>query len=51
MKKQRVVRSIPVEEGSGNVYADLDYANSASMLVKAELAAKVGEIAGLRSTV
>jgi predicted XRE-type DNA-binding protein len=49
MKKQRVVRSIPVEEGSGNVYADLDYANSASMLVKAELAAKIGEIIQLRT--
>ena len=44
MKKQRVVRGVPVEEGSGNVYADLGYAGSASMLVKAELAAKIGEI-------
>ena len=35
MKKQRVVRGIPVEEGSGNVYADLGYADSASMLVNA----------------
>src|SRR5437879_4266690 len=25
MKKQRVVRGIPVEEGSGNVYRDLGY--------------------------
>jgi len=25
MKKQRVVRGIPVEEGSGNVYTDLGY--------------------------
>ena len=44
MKKQRVVRGIPVEESSGNVYADLGYADSESMLVKAELAAKVAEI-------
>jgi predicted XRE-type DNA-binding protein len=44
MKKQRVVRGIPVEEGSGNVYADLGYADSESMLVKAELAAKIAEI-------
>jgi predicted XRE-type DNA-binding protein len=44
MKKLRVVRGVPVEEGSRNVYADLGYANSASMLVKAELAAKIGEI-------
>jgi predicted XRE-type DNA-binding protein len=44
MKKQRVVRGIPVEEGLGNVYADLGYADSESMLVKAELAAKIAEI-------
>ena len=44
MKKQRVVRGVPVEKGSCNVYADLGYADSASMLVKAELAAKIGEI-------
>jgi predicted XRE-type DNA-binding protein len=44
MKKQRVVRGVVVEEGSGNVYADLDYADSESMLVKAELAAKIAEI-------
>ncbi len=44
MKKERVVRGVPVEEGSGNVYADLGYADSASMLVKAELTAKIAEI-------
>ena len=44
MKKQRVVRGVPVEEGSGNVYADLGYADSESMLVKAQLAAKIAEI-------
>src|ERR1039457_534454 len=44
MKKQRVVRRIPVEEGSGNVYTDLGYRDSESMLVKAQLAAKIGEI-------
>jgi predicted XRE-type DNA-binding protein len=44
MKKQRLVRGIPVEEGSGNVYADLGYADSEGMLVKAQLAAKVAEI-------
>ena len=44
MKKQRVVRSIPVEEGSGNVYADLGYRDSESMLVKAQLATKIAEI-------
>ena len=44
MKKQRVVRGIPVEEGSGNVYTDLGYPDSESMLVKAQLAAKIAEI-------
>ena len=44
MKKQRVVRGIPVEEGSGNVYTDLGYLDSESMLVKAQLAAKIAEI-------
>ena len=44
MKKQRVVRGIPVEESSGNVYTDLGYRDSESMLVKAQLAAKIAEI-------
>ncbi len=44
MKKLRVVGGIPVEEGSGNVYADLRYASSESMLVKAQLVAKIAEI-------
>ena len=44
MRKLRTVRGIPVEEGSGNVYADLGYADSESMLVKARLAAKIAEI-------
>ena len=33
-----------VEEGSGNVYADLGYENAGEMLVKAQLATKIGEI-------
>ena len=44
MKKKRVVRGIPVEEGSGNVYTDLGYPDSNTMLVKAQLAAKIAEI-------
>jgi len=44
MKKHRVVRGIPVERGSGNVYTDLGYPDSESMLVKAQLAAKIAEI-------
>ena len=49
MKKQRLVRGVPVEEGSGNVYADLGYADSESMLVKAQLAAKIAEIVQQRA--
>ena len=49
MKKQRVVRGIPVEVGSGNVYADLGYPDSESMLVKAQLAAKIAEIVQRRA--
>jgi predicted XRE-type DNA-binding protein len=49
MKKQRVVRGIPVEKGSGNVYTDLGYRDGESMLVKAQLAAKIAEILRRRS--
>jgi len=49
MKKQRVVRGIPVEQGSGNVYADLGYPDSDTMLVKARLAAKIAEIVQRRA--
>jgi hypothetical protein len=48
MKKQRVVRGNPVEEGSGNVYRDLGYLDSESMLVKAQLATKIAEIVQTR---
>jgi predicted XRE-type DNA-binding protein len=44
MKKQKILRGIPVEEGSGNVYRDLGYPDSDTMLVKAQLAAKIAEI-------
>jgi len=44
MRKLPIVRVIPVEEGSGNVYADLGYPDSESMLIKAQLAAKIAEI-------
>lgn len=49
MKKQRAVRGIPVEVGSGNVYADLGYPDSESMLIKAQLAAKIAEIVQRRA--
>jgi predicted XRE-type DNA-binding protein len=44
MKKQPTVGGIPVERGSGNVYADLGYSDSDGMLVKAQLAAKISEL-------
>ena len=49
MKKQRIVRGIAVEQGSGNVYADLGYPDSESMLVKAQLVAKIAEIVQRRA--
>ena len=49
MKKQRIVRGIPVEVGSGNVYADLGFPDSESMLIKAQLAAKIAEIVHRRA--
>lgn len=42
--RKRSLRGIPVEEGSGNVYADLGYADSEGMLIKAQLAAKIAQI-------
>jgi predicted XRE-type DNA-binding protein len=33
-----------IEQGSGNVYADLDMPDAEEMLVKAKLATKIGEI-------
>src|SRR5437879_283061 len=44
MRKVRAIRGIPVEQGSGNVYADLSYADSEDMLVKAQLVIKIADI-------
>jgi hypothetical protein len=38
------MKNIIIEESSGNVYADLNIANAEEMLVKAQLANKIGEI-------
>lgn len=35
---------IKIEEGSGNVYADLGFDDAEEMMVKAQLATKIGEI-------
>lgn len=37
-------KTIEFDVGSGNVYADLDFPDADEMLVKAQLAAKIGEI-------
>jgi predicted XRE-type DNA-binding protein len=37
-------RKIPIEKGSGNVYADLGFPDSEDMLMKAQLVTKIAEI-------
>ena len=44
MRKERVMNGIPVQEGSGNVYADLGYPDSEDMLVRAQLVTKIADI-------
>ena len=44
MSRQRVIHGIPVEEGSDNVYADLGYAQSDEMMIKAQLVTKIAAI-------
>lgn len=39
---------IEIEEGSGNVYADLGFADADEMLLKARLAARIGQIVAER---
>lgn len=39
-----MTQSIRVQTGSGNVFADLELDNSDELLVKAELARKIGDI-------
>lgn len=39
-----MINAIDIEQGSGNVYADLGSESADEMLVKAQLAAKIGEI-------
>jgi predicted XRE-type DNA-binding protein len=42
--KMRVIDGIEIEEGSGNVYADLGMADAGEMLIKCQLAMKIEEI-------
>jgi predicted XRE-type DNA-binding protein len=44
MTRRRVINGIPVEEGGRNVYADLGYADSDEMAIKAQLVTKIAEI-------
>ncbi|HKM91349.1 MAG TPA: helix-turn-helix transcriptional regulator [Candidatus Acidoferrales bacterium] len=44
MKKKGGVNGVPIEKGSGNVYADLGYGDAEGMLVKVQLVAKIAEI-------
>lgn len=49
MKTRRTVGGVSIEAGSGNVYADLGYAESEGMLVKAKLVTKIADIIRQRS--
>ena len=44
MKRQRNTEGVAVQEGSGNVYADLGYTDSEDMAVKAQLVTKIADI-------
>src|SRR5688572_12901767 len=44
MAPRRKQAEIPVHQGSGNVYADLGFADSAEELVKASLAMMIDEV-------
>jgi predicted XRE-type DNA-binding protein len=48
MKTRKKGRTIPIQRGSRNVYADLGYANADDMLVKAQLVAKIAELIRLK---
>ena len=44
MSKRKSVHGIAVEEGSGNIYADLGLRDPDAMLMKAQLVTKIDEI-------
>src|SRR5271157_1622903 len=44
MKRQRNTEGVAVQEGSGNVYADLGYPDSEDMAVKAQLVTKIADL-------
>ena len=43
-RKTRTIEGVEIQEGSGNVYADLGYPDAEEMLVKAKLVSKISEI-------
>lgn len=44
MSKERNIKKIPVQKGSGNVYLDLGYPDAEDMMVKAQLVTKIADV-------
>jgi predicted XRE-type DNA-binding protein len=44
MRKERIIHSVSIQEGSRNVYADLSYSDPDDMIVKAQLVTRIGHI-------
>ncbi|MBI4401141.1 MAG: XRE family transcriptional regulator [Nitrospirae bacterium] len=44
MRRRKAIRGITIEEGSGNVYADIGARDADAMLMKAQLVAKIDEL-------
>ncbi|WP_447859672.1 helix-turn-helix domain-containing protein [Nitrospira calida] len=44
MRKHKAAQRIAIEEGSGNVYADVGARDPEAMLIKAQLVAKIDEL-------
>lgn len=44
MRKEQVIKKVPVKKGSGNVYLDLGYPDAEGMKVKAQLVTKIADI-------
>jgi predicted XRE-type DNA-binding protein len=44
MSKKAIIDEIVIEQGSGNVYADLGFPDADEMLVKAKLASEIGQV-------
>lgn len=49
MRRQRTIEGVVVQEGSGNVFADLGYSDAGGMIVKAQLVTKIADIIRERS--